>query len=679
MGAYSPTTPIRVGWQKVPSVGQLVGRFAYWVDDESTKVNVNTAQSRASDPFGFTPAAIDLSQLFSTIGSPLADANAIVNYTTGTRPLDTIESIKLTQPAVANAPSISANSFFNDEFFVTANATSPDLTPWGDKRTNLTALLTGVITPAQKRAVVPVIANVLSSANMGAWSGGKTFLNKYNNVNQIAANIVDYITPDNIPTDSGSGPLDLTPPTFLGLKQTPYLNELVISNTFVVATDPVLAPAGTITISSTVTAELWYMYTNSTGWSPPPGTSIVVQGSLPILINPPVQAGPISVGGGLVTIKPIFPHMGPSDGTVNGGQFAYRTVVATLPPVTFPVTDTGVGYTAQLLSGGAAAIFTSPLGRMDYAQITFLPTPIPPAPPVAIPAAPATLTLVWQAQCNDPRVKPISTPWQQITNGLPNTLGTFNTSVNMVMGSGTITGDGDISCHILSGSNHRGTMYPSELAYIHTGIPWRTFYLEPQPVAEIGSLPDWLAVDLFSTTDITNVPGRMNINVVNGDPNSYSPARTQPLSALLSGNPSAAAVANNISGFQVHNTPPLPAFATVPNAPNTFTTAGQICEVDGLADAGSLTPKSLREAPAEAVVNLVTPRSDTFTIWAIAQSIKKVALAPPLLSTFVSGTDLITGEVMIQAVVQRYEVPSTIPGTPATVRFRTLYYRYIYQ
>jgi len=219
-------------------------------------------------------------------------------------------------------------------------------------------------------------------------------------------------------------------------------------------------------------------------------------------------------------------------------------------------------------------------------------------------------------------------------------------------------------------------MYPSELAYIHTGIPWRTLYLEPQPPAEIGTfLPDWLAVDLFSATDIANVAGRMNINVLDGNP--ASPSRPQPLNALLGS--SVSPVPNSISTFSLHNSPTLSSF--VPAADKYFTTAGQVCEVTGLADVPGF--KSTREALAQSIVNLITPRSDIFTIWAVAQGIKKVPLPGMTVitqpQTFVPGVDLITGEVKIQAVVQRYEVPSTIPGTPATVRFRTLYYRYIYQ
>jgi hypothetical protein len=685
LGTYSPTTPIQVGWQRVFSTGvnpELVGRFAYWIDDESTKVNLNTAQLRANDPAGYTPAAIDLLQLFQGAGdpSPAVEANAIINYTTSTRPLDTIESIKLTQPVIANAPSISANSFSNSEFFVTANATSPDLTPWGTKRLNLTSLLGQNPTKAQKIAAVGTITTALSDTNLALWYGGvQTFATKYNlqptEIQQIAANIVDYITKDNIPTDSSAATPswnDMTAPAFLGLKQTPYLNELVISNTFVLTTDPILATTdGTLTINSTVTAELWYMYTNSAGWTAPLGTSVLVGGIPNITLNGGVVSA-FAPGGGTATISPVT-SIPAGPGTIAG---TYVTVVVPLPTTTILVPDTSVPIHATLNPGTITALLTSPLGgRMDYAQIPMGPALLNQTLGSVTVASP-TLSLVWQSQCNDPRVKPISNTWRQIRNLQLNTLGLANSPLDMAggNGTGTIPGDNgatpgvDISCHVVSTpTRQRGTMLPSELAYIHTGIPWRTFYLEPQPAAESGLVPDWLAVDLFSATDITNVAGRVNINVLNGD--AASAPRILPLIALLGGSP---LIANNIYNYTLDPPPPPTVPAFVPAADKYFTTAGQVCEVTGLADVPGPS-KSVREALAQSIVNLVTPRSDTFTIWAMAQGIKKVQ--PPL-KNFIPGTDLITGEVAIQAIVQRYEDPSTFP---ATVRFRTLYYRYIYQ
>jgi Tfp pilus assembly protein PilX len=668
--------PLQVGWQKVFTTDanpQIIGRFTYWIDDESTKVNVNTAQLRANDPLGYTPAAVDLSQLFSP-----AEAGNISTYVANTRPLDSIESIKLSNTVVVGAPSISPNSFSNNEFFITANATSPDVTPWGTKRTNFVAVATNTtLTTIQK---VQIISNALDNANLLAWYG-KTFTTKYPNLGQIAANIIDYIDTDTNCTDSGTGPLDLNPPAFLGLEQTPYLNEISIQNT--VVGSPGAGTDFNVNFSTSDRAELWYMYTNA-DWALPAGTTEIVFLNRPTITVTPAPPGTVNGAASVTLTLPLNATI-----PVNGGILLtspYRpftrpgSEVLTPSTGSMPLDMTTNIATIVLNSGTLTAIFRNQTsGRIDYAVIPLTNYT------VNFDASLLTPTNVtWASACNDPRVKPVSNNWVPVGAGMANSSTIFapdipgvNTGVinqNVVTPPG-IAADGDASCHIVSGSRDRGTMYPSELAYIHTGLPWRTFWLEPQPAAESGSVPDWLAVDLFSTTDLTNVAGRINVNAQ--DFNTASPPRVLPLKALLgSSNPT---VPNNILNYAVHTTPTAVSF--VPAADKYFTTAGQICEVTGLADGGGL--KSVREAPAMGIVNLVTPRSDTFTIWAMAQGIKKVPLAGSTVITqpknYVpppSGTDLITGEVKIQAVVQRYEDTST---TPATVRFRTLYYRYIYQ
>jgi hypothetical protein len=659
-------TALQVGWQNIMSQGgtpRLVGRFAYWVDDEATKVDINTAQSRTVDPVGNTPAAIDLSQAFPANPS---DAANILSYLSSHPPLDTIESVKLASPVPSGGPGVGSNSFYNSQYSITAKATSPDLTPWGTKRINLTNLMPANPSVTQKQQAFATIMGALTNNAIGTWSGGATFLSKYNvqptELQQIAANIVDYIGNDPYPLDSSAvGPTDLTPPQYLGLKQTPYLNELVISNVVQLSASAT-PPAGTLSITTYVTAELWYMYTNSV-WNP-----ILFGSPKVVVMNIPNinityaggNTGPatISPGGGSVTLNLTPSPIPASDGTVNN---RYVLVTGIFPQAPITLTDASQLTQVGLGQGTVNAIFTSQKARMDYAQIKFA---LPNIKGSISSSGSTTLSLSWASQCNDPRVKPVSTSWSQNPSG--NTLGIVNSGMDLTGGSGTIPGDGDISCHIISGSNHRGTMYPSELAYIHTGIPWRTLFLEPQPTAEAGLLPDWLLVDMFSGTDSTNAPGRININLQEG--NGTAPLRVQPLQALLSGNGSMSTVTNNILSYALDNNPALPSF--VPAADKYFTTAGQICEVKGLADGGGI--KAVREAPAQAVVNLVTPRSDQFTIWAIGQSIKKVAAG----NVFNSNQgDFISGEVKIQAVVERYEDPST---TPATVRYRTLYYRYIY-
>ncbi len=662
--------PLYAGWSNIVITnaaapnGQLVGRYAYWVDDESAKVNLNAAGTRGNDPSGFTPAAIDLQTLFG-----VANQFAITNYASQIRPFDTIESLKMQPSQIPSAPGISDTLYLNNQFFVTSHSTSPDLTPWGAKRLSLSdiaATLTNP-TPALKQAAVGTIAAALSDPNLAAWFG-QNFASKYN-PQQIAANIVDYISTDNNPTDQSTSSSDTSQPPYLGLKETPYLNQLAIANTFTITPTPPQPPStpGTLAISTSISAQLWYMYTNSAGWTASPANKPWVY-----VMNVPsitLQGGPVQyVTFNSATITTAGPT-GIKSMTPPSSQ-----LVSITSQQSFALTDVNAPILVTQNPGSFTAIFSSPQGRMDWAQATV---------PLTKSKSPLTsgssLTSAFQA--TDPRVKPsLSGNWSSIQPAQLNSPSPPTpTASSLSAGNGTLSGDGDMSCHVFSANpgttgRQRGQMYPSELAYIHTGVPWRTLFLERQPTAEYGSVPDWLAVDLFSTTDITNVTGRMNVNTPIYNANtavggSTLPDRVAPLEALLSGNPS---VANNIYDYSVHNTPNVATF--VPAGDKFFTTAGQVCEVTGLADGPG--QKSVREAPAQAIVNLVTPRSNTFTIWCLAQSVKKVDKTVANLGYFTPGADVVTGEAKVQAIVERTVDISS--GTPQ-VKFRTLYYRYLNQ
>jgi len=166
----------------------------------------------------------------------------------------------------------------------------------------------------------------------------------------------------------------------------------------------------------------------------------------------------------------------------------------------------------------------------------------------------------------------------------------------------------------------------------------------------------------------------MNINAkITNESFSSFPARLVPLYALLTnglGNYpgySEETAANNIydvvydSGNDLHTV-----FPSFPNG--MFCFDGQVCEMKGLSK-NTAGGKSLAETPARGIVNIITPRSDVFTIWAIAQSIKDVNRN----GTYDPGIDVITGVAKVQAIVQRYEDPPL----SGNMKFRTLYYRFV--
>ncbi len=699
-----------VGWSNVVATvnggPQLVGRYAYWVDDESAKVNLNVASSRGNDLEGYTPAAIDLLTLFQPVlaADPLAatEVDNLTNYVQNTRPLDTIQSAVMRAqsfggPLVGNAPSVSGSTFSNTQFYVTTHATSPDLTPWGDLRLNTLELSNMVANAGSLQAAVQAVYTYLNTedSNYALWTGtGTKFASKYNLL-QIAANIVNYIgypNTANIPTDSGTYNSTVAP-TYLGLKETPYLNELVISNTFQVMTVAGSSPAQYyLLVNSYPLVELWYMYGNSQGWTATGnpqvlllnnGLGITVSGvtpnNVPIPAKYPVKTIPSTMGPNTYAVVPTTPvsiqtatlsFSGPLPGSVN----------------------------VTLSAGTITAIFTTQVaqnpgqqGRMDFAVI-----PFSASKPVNIPTTGVQKPVLWASQCNDPRVKPINNTWVQnlgaTTLGAPNSVPAFN----LTAGSGTITGDGDTSCHTNAVNlipnttgvgRQRGAMTPGELAFIHTGIPWRTFSLQPWPPTQNPTEPgppDWALLDFFSSANTlsTDVVGRININQAIDAV--YPPSRLGPLSALLT-NLQGTAYSQLIATQNVYRYPSSPAYFEAPSAlgvtfcPAAYTMVGEIANTQNLSNFGTTpsTPKSVLETPVRDIANIITTRSNTFTIWCLAQAVKKVDKTVANLGSFTTGVNVVTGEAKVQAIVERTAVTDAL-GNP-TVKFHTLYYRYYYQ
>jgi hypothetical protein len=242
-----------------------------------------------------------------------------------------------------------------------------------------------------------------------------------------------------------------------------------------------------------------------------------------------------------------------------------------------------------------------------------------------------------------------------------------------------------------------------ELAYIHTGYPWRTIRFAPvrpfltnstvsveagpatarvnnlfvadKPVdtatglgdpnfissgawdhrgVEQAAIPDWTMLDMFKVGNETVVPGRININNRFTGPAAQFPARVEPIQALLrdtlnvadlfiSSNsamqvtfqsPVANVVAldwvarNVVVGLCVPDSPYGKVTSLGDNRMGPYLTPGQICEVPGLhAQYQKLgltrNPTAAERAQIIArIANLITTRSDTFTLWVVAESVQ---------------------------------------------------------
>ena len=620
----------------------LTGRYAFWVDDEATKININAACAR-TDNLGATMRNVDLTALGITGGTATNSWN--FGNTTG---FFTVEHWK-------SVSGIGATTFSQNRSYVTVYSKDPDLTPWGTKKISLNA-----------GNSVAAISNQLSNAALNNWFG-KTFADKYGTalLNQIAANIIDFHTAgDDSTTDSQ------TAPTYCGLKATPYLNEVIVKGS--------VNPA---TSNATITAEFELVFPYATGTGKGNGYTIAADYT-------------ITDGSGLLPGMPVTNSLTVAV-TNNVPDRGYSSPLSTMTL-----------YTTNDIA--LASVASSPLIRVVFSKLRLLNTTgklvnyaldLTNPPPWA---ASTTLSVPFDGTtaassigANDPRanhqmemVDPLDGTtvlrlWDK-QNSAAGTPGVQNSNFSISVGATTdLTDDGNEN-NTATQVNHsnyyiKNADYESvgELGYIHTGRPWRSLRLQPRAAGS--HIPDWAVLDLFS---VTNQPlaGRININPVINSLTNINP-RIDPLRAVTTAITSDAdVVATNICNQIWASTSEWSTNRTT--SPYTFNSyafnmIGELCEIDRVAaNYSGATNDAMREARIRSFANLVTVRSDTFTVWAVGQAIKDVNAN----GVYDAGTDLILGEARVQAVIERYDAADGQFGVGTdTPAYRVVYFRYLTQ
>lgn len=215
---------------------EVIGRYAFFIEDESMKVHVNVVGNnvggtnmRVNDLASPPPAATPASQiqeldpsgvLPTTANRTLADTTLVGLAGPGNR-LSSRSTLGLLTEWN------SASNSFPDYVHMTTVLSRDDITTArGWQRLDLNALVAGAADNAAKVAVANRIANWIRDAWTGQTSLGT--LQSYQMFGddrlraQIAANIVDYIDTDSIPTDMG----DMNGIPVIGIEKIPYLVEV---------------------------------------------------------------------------------------------------------------------------------------------------------------------------------------------------------------------------------------------------------------------------------------------------------------------------------------------------------------------------------------------------------------------------------------------------------------------
>ncbi len=635
----------------------IIGRYVFWVDDEASKINLNTAGTPVLPPpldYGTSLSNdVDLSMLLPGLNAFVGGIEATQSATGFT----TIQEVKRADPVNGD---YTANQFSLTTYSNDANYPNyvDDLDVFGRQRRPLFAAVNGVNPVSVASDITDTSINgaygrMTDPATLGVIYSGSTFGTRYpvaangvDGVKQIIANIIAYQTNPVLTPPPDSGPIHALP-TYLGLAKTPYINEVQISYA-------ISGTAPSITVQRTIFVELFYMYdgTYTTG------NESIQLNNLPTIPGNPTSIGPVSI--------PI-----PLGQAFASGTYAVFTLV---DPTIYTLTAPAAIPAQTALTTGPTQIeyfrgYPVLPKRLDYSSMLL--------PSVTL--DPAGTTPVWHgAQAADPCVNDQDGDWEKYTNPFPGTLTPPN-NANVWQSSNPVNPlipppvaypfGADVSKAVIR-TNAMQSL--GELGYIHRPELFKYLTLQPGGGVVAGQIPDWAILDLFTVGNaaIPNVTGgRININsFINPSASSPTWQRLVPLKALL-------------------NTLGLP--ATVPSdiyadarsekygmangtSAGIFDTIGEVCEIPSLIPT-SATTDNARETSIRRIANLITTRSSTFTIWVTAQSIKQPSTST--IGRYNPALDAITGEVRMQVVVERYEsTPGVIGSVP---RFRVRYLRYL--
>ncbi len=676
-GAGDTNTAMRVAWVYVfkdgtrsldlshTNASPVIGRFAYWADDESARIDLNTAWQHQSNASISHPGQVELAAL---PGMTAASATVLHEAAT-TRPFNS--------PGEARRLDGLDDILSSTRFLTTHFTHSSQLNPWGEPKIYLTTQLSNL--PVEIQALTnrsdyfldilntdntdPGTSTILNSTKLSYqlirlrdllsrtnWPclEGKSFAQKFksglntNRITQLALDIVDYVRSAET-TNTSVGPARVT---------WAFTNTLTTSNPsdanalIGVSRRPLLTEIG-CAITDT---------TNSTN-----GFEIKLLAEL--YLPPGFNAGPVSLAGTQVNVKMSAVGtntinlsqtnyvMTPSASSLTSGNYAvlmakFSTTNIVSRPTTLKT------RMAILLSGMNAYIEVCPLDASATISL-----PVNALGTYSNISATNTAGVV-SAEVDDPRINKNSADWVVSASG--NTFGTQNS----IFGNGMTTNvspppDGASALASLrmpppkgTGNSH-GVSSVAELGYITTGnevtasgVPWRTVRLQPRTSATKDTLPDWALLDLFvAPVHPTNnaalyfpgtnvVAGRVNLNASTTEPFTNI-VRMNAIQGVFTNltNVSSGTILDNIFNHTTTTDDIL-------RIPGVYSSVGELVEVAGIADGGESSEDHLRQS-----ADLFSTQGNVFRVFAVGQTIQQTP----------SGRIVILAEKSVITLLERRE------------------------
>lgn len=512
-----------------------VGRFAFWVDDESARINLNTAYTRNTDDLWSSPSQVNL-RAFSTLNDTIL--SQLKTFRAGRPFLYTLQELR--SAGISQLTSL----LDSDKFSLTVNSQAPEINMFGEPRIVLTtqkklagnAPFLDILNSDNKdpgRAAnlngvkVGALVKTLSAIlNRSDWpiASGQSFGGKFSPVKsqQIALNIIDYVRSkesteplieptrglasgvDGFTLDTFSGKMMGNARTFKFTEMAYFIKDTSTATKTQYALK-IRAEIHLPSNSGAPTIDLnTYTFTHYIGGNP----SIYYQG---------VANG--LWGRYLLTGTPSAAMVVGGDYKMKAGEYRVIEVITGNFTIASPIANGPPGKPSDVnrIWPGLSITGNDPNSRYAYSTLDQSVSYTYSAAIVTENGNWPTLAVDdpalsvgngnWKAQtASEQTMTPSGGPPSALTINTLNTIKVVAGTAPQDMAGGLLTNVGiQLPNPAGTGNNSKGVVESvAELGYIHTGIasedkvvgvPWRTLRLQPK---SDDTLPDWLLLDMFT-------------------------------------------------------------------------------------------------------------------------------------------------------------------------------------
>lgn len=657
----------------------IIGRYAYWADDESARINLNTAWKRQITNAVSTshPSQVSLKAIPDLTDDSVDEIRAVAN----TFPFASSDDARRASPEIAAVLS-------DNRFFITHHSPSSDRNPWGDPKIVLTT---------QKKYLPSDIASLSDSRDyfldilkQDNTDPGSTVNISGSKLTYQLNRLKSILSRSDWPYSSGSfqGKYGGTNSTQMALDLIEYVRAAESANTVVEGIRLLPQGSGFLYDSTSVTSAEALTGTTRrpmltevavrVGDLESSGTSKFRQFTYRVeLLIPKNYSIPQNVlDGKLLTVTCVVPNSGAPNryisvgrslrfGTqvteyVERGGNIFAVIMGTYSHTygASEITDRPpiVYFRVVFNAGGTGGDFSVPFWELAPSALvaasagTYMNYYIP----YTVDDMTVPLNQITSVQVSDPRINKFKDNWEQGANTFGNY--NFNWLAPMVANPPQDTQDGNVSDASLYMPSPKGTTNNpngvvssvAELGYLPTGVganvPWRSLRLQPTPASALP--PDWALLDVFTPPLFprdnpklyfpfgNSLAGRVNIN------NKIYPYtnmdRTVPLQSLFKGIPS-------LTDGEIENLTENISKRTLATQgkeygrTDAYDSVGELAEIAGVADKGEASEDLLRK-----FVDLTTVSSRAFRIYAVGQSLQQTP----------RGTIVLQAEKAVSAVVE---------------------------